>query len=69
MQAFEKSDDYSGTEYLVKLMELPKDIHKSFFESDFEILRFFALTNSYSIKKEKIIIKKDKKNRLRKNNK
>jgi len=27
MQAFEKSDDYSGTEYLVKLMELPKDSH------------------------------------------
>lgn len=46
MQAFEKSDDYSGTEYLVKLMELPKDIHKSFFESDFEILRFHLTLES-----------------------
>ncbi len=46
MQAFEKSDDYSGTEYLVKLMELPKDIHKSFFQSDFEILRFHLTLES-----------------------
>lgn len=46
MQAYEKSDDYSGTEYLIKLMELPKDIHKSFFESDFEILRFHLTLES-----------------------
>lgn len=46
MQVFEKSDDYSGTEYLIKLMELPKDIHKAFFESDFEILRFHLTLES-----------------------
>ncbi len=37
---FEEDNEYADREYLITLMNLSKDTHKSFFESDFGILKF-----------------------------
>lgn len=46
MPVDEEAEEYTDREYLTALTELPRDIHKAFFESNFGILKFHLSLDS-----------------------